>query len=161
MISPTALRKQLNRIFADQPTVFKINLSFGFILRNTETAALQYHHPSANNNLVLEQPFLISDQADLDCLYEQVNNIDFLQWIRQQRPNSKWVVDLVTNVHGLFGKSAIIPSAVANIYQVISWATWESLHWIVTFKEASLMKIICVYSAVWLNIMAVSWSQVV
>ena len=79
MISPTALREQLNCIFADQPTVFKINLSFGFILRNTETAALQYHHPSANNNLVLEQPFLISNQADLDRLYEQVNNIDFLE----------------------------------------------------------------------------------
>ena len=73
-------------------------MSFGFILHNTETAALQYHHPSANNNLVLEQPFLISNQADLDRLYEQVNNIDFLEWIRQQRPNSKWVVDLVTNV---------------------------------------------------------------
>ena len=62
-----------------------------------QTAALQYHHPPANNNLVLE-PFLISNQADLDRLYEQVNNIDFLEWIRQQRPNSKWVVDLVTNV---------------------------------------------------------------
>ena len=66
--------------------------------RCTETGALQYHHPSANNNLVLEQPFLVSNQADLDRLYEQVNNIDFLEWIRQQRPNSKWVVDLVTNV---------------------------------------------------------------
>ncbi|CAH3191116.1 unnamed protein product, partial [Porites evermanni] len=40
-ISPTALREQLNRIFADQPTVFKVNFSFGFILRNTETGALQ------------------------------------------------------------------------------------------------------------------------
>ena len=55
-----AFHEQLNRIFADQPTVFKINFSFGFILRNTETGALQYYHPSANNHLVLEQPFLIS-----------------------------------------------------------------------------------------------------
>ena len=78
-ISPTALLEQMNRIFADQPTALKINLSFGFILHNTETEALQYHHPSANNNLVLEQPFLISYQADLDRLYEQVNNIDFLE----------------------------------------------------------------------------------
>ena len=63
-ISPASLREQLSRIFADQTTVFKINLSFGFILRNTETRALQYQHPSANNNLVLEQPFLISNQDD-------------------------------------------------------------------------------------------------
>ena len=97
-INPSSLQEQLNRIFADQPAVFKVNFAFGFILRNTETGALQYYHPSANNNLVLEQRFLVPNQADLDRLYEQVNNIDFLEWIRQQRPNSKWVVDLVTNV---------------------------------------------------------------
>ena len=97
-ISPTTLREQLGRIFADQTTVFKINFAFGFILRNTETGALQYHHPSANNNLVLEQPFLVSDQADLDRIYQQIAEIDFLEWVRQQRPNSKWVVDMVTNV---------------------------------------------------------------
>ena len=65
------------------PTVFKINLSFGFILRNTETEALQYHHPSANNNLVLEQPFLVSNREDLERLYEEISNIDFLEWVRQ------------------------------------------------------------------------------
>ena len=97
-ISPASLREQLHRIFADQPTVFKINFSFGFIPRNTETGALQYHHPSANNHLVLEQPFLISSPDDLERLYQQIAEIDFLEWVRQQRPNSKWVVDLVTNV---------------------------------------------------------------
>ena len=97
-ISPASLREQLSHIFADQPTVFKVNFSFGFILPNTETGALQYHHPSANNNLVLEQPFLISNAQDLDHAIDEINNIDFLEWIRQQRPNSKWVVDLVTNV---------------------------------------------------------------
>ena len=94
MISPASLR----RIFADQTTVFKVNLSFGFILRNTETGALQYHHPSANNNLVLEQPFLVSNREDLEHTIQEISNIDFLEWVRQQRPNSKWVVDMVTNV---------------------------------------------------------------
>jgi len=97
-ISPVSLREQLSRIFADQPTVFKVNFSFGFILRNTETGALQYHHPSANNNLVLEQPFLVSNQDDLERFYEEISNIDFLEWVRQQHPNNKWMVDLVTNV---------------------------------------------------------------
>ena len=97
-ISPTSLREQLSRIFADQTTVFKVNLSFGFILRNTETGDLQYHHPFANNNLVLEQPFLVSNQDDLERAIQEISNIDFLEWVRQQRPNSKWVVDLVTNV---------------------------------------------------------------
>ena len=97
-MSPTALREQLSRIFADQTTVFKINFAFGFILRNTETGALQYHQLSANNNLVLEQPFLVSNREDLERALEEISNIDFLEWVRQQRPNSKWVVDLVTSV---------------------------------------------------------------
>ena len=66
--------------------------------RNTETGALPYHHPSANNNLVLEQPFLVFNQDDLERLYDQISNIDFLEWVRQQRPSRKWVVDLITNV---------------------------------------------------------------
>ena len=80
MISPASLSKQLNRIFADQTTVFKVNFSFGFILRNTETGALQYHHPSANNNLVLEQPFLVSNREDFERLYQQIAEIDYLEW---------------------------------------------------------------------------------
>ena len=78
--------------------MFKINFAFGFILRNTETSALQYHHPSANNNLVLEQLFLVSNREDLECAIQEISNIDFLEWVRQQRPNSKWVVDVITNV---------------------------------------------------------------
>ena len=97
-INPASLREQLNHIFADQPTVFKVNFAFGFILRNTETGDLQYHHPSANNNLVLEQPFLNSSPDDLERLYQQIAEIDYLEWVRQQRLNSKWVVDLVPNV---------------------------------------------------------------
>ena len=47
---------------------------------------------------MLEQPFLVSNQDDLERLYDQISSIDFLEWVRQQRPNSKWVVDVVTNV---------------------------------------------------------------
>ena len=125
-ISPASLREQLSRIFADQTTVFKINLSFGFILRNTETGALQYHHPSANNNLVLEQPFLVSNREDLERAIEEISNIDFLERVRQQRPNSKWVVDLVTNVTWFIwklrdhpiGRGSHLPGYIAENHEI-------------------------------------------
>ena len=121
-ISPSSLREQLSRIFADQTTVFKVNFAFGFILRNTETGALQYHHPSANNNLVLEQPFLVSNREDLERLYQQIAEIDYLEWVRQQRPNSKWVVDLVTNItwfitkirHHPIGRGKYLPGYIVD-----------------------------------------------
>ena len=46
----------------------------------------------------MEQPFLAPNQDDSEHLYDQINNTDFLEWVRQQRPSSKWVVDLITNV---------------------------------------------------------------
>ena len=50
-ISSASLREQLNRIFADQPTVFKVNFSFGFILRNTETGG-----PPVASSIRQQQP---------------------------------------------------------------------------------------------------------
>jgi len=65
--------------------------------------------PSANNNLVLEQPFLVSNREDLESTIQEISNVDFLEWVRQQRPNSKWVADFITNVMcGLCGKFVII-----------------------------------------------------
>lgn len=88
----------LNQILNDQSTVFRLNMSFGFVLRNTETGALQYYHASSNNHRVFDQPFLINSPQDLQQVLDAIHNLDILEWVRQQRPNSKWVVDVVTNV---------------------------------------------------------------
>ncbi|KAJ7361945.1 hypothetical protein OS493_014592 [Desmophyllum pertusum] len=37
-------------------------------------------------------------RADLPQVHEALQNIDVLKWVRQRRPNSKWVVDTVTNI---------------------------------------------------------------
>ena len=97
-LQPQELINPLDQIFADQSTVFKLNVSFGFILRNNETGDLQYHYASRNNNHLFESPFQIATAADLQQVREALRNIDILEWVRQQRPNSKWIVDQVTNV---------------------------------------------------------------
>ena len=60
------LVSDVERIFQDQTTVFKLNLSFGFVLFNNETEQMQYHHSSANNNRVFETPFLVRNLEDLE-----------------------------------------------------------------------------------------------
>ena len=67
-------------------TVFKLNLSFGFVLFNNETEQMQYHHSSANNNRVFDSPFQIHNE-----------NLDVFEWAKQQRPNSKRVVMDIAN----------------------------------------------------------------
>lgn len=88
----------LRQVFDDQGTAFKLNLSFGYILRNNETWELQYYHASANNQRVLDEPFLITNRNDLERLIQVLLDIDFINWVRLQRPNTKWIVDWVTNV---------------------------------------------------------------
>jgi hypothetical protein len=39
----------VRNIFIQQTSAFRINVSFGFILRNVETGELRYYHPSQNN----------------------------------------------------------------------------------------------------------------
>ena len=74
---------------------------------------------NANNNL--QQPFLISSQDDLSHLYKQLEAIDILERICQQRPNTKRVVDLVTNVSfGSYGNFVIIRPVAINFHWVIS-----------------------------------------
>ena len=91
------LVQDVERIFEDQTTVFKLNLSFGFILFNNDTEQMQYHHSSANNNRVFETPFLIRNREDLQQVLSALENLDVFEWARQQRPNSKWIVMDITN----------------------------------------------------------------
>jgi hypothetical protein len=92
------LVNNIQPIFEDQTTVFKLNLSFGFVLFNNETQQMQYHHPSANNSRVFDSPFQTRNREDLAQVRETMQNIDIHEWARQQRPNSKWIVMDITNV---------------------------------------------------------------
>ncbi|KAK3721433.1 hypothetical protein QZH41_020690, partial [Actinostola sp. cb2023] len=76
----------LQQILTDQSTVFKINLSFGYILRNNETDELTYYHTSANNHRLFDEPYLITNPNNLQQLIDDLHNTDFIEWIKQQRP---------------------------------------------------------------------------
>ena len=97
-LQPHEISNHLDEIFTDQATVFKLNEAFGFILRNNETGELQYYYTSRNNEQVFESPFQIATAADLQPVREALQSLDVLEWVRQRRPNSKWVVDQVTNI---------------------------------------------------------------
>ena len=77
--------------------MFKLNVSFGFILRNNETGELQYYYASRNSHL-FETPFQIATAPDLQPVRDALLDVDVLEWARLQRPNSKWIVDKVTNI---------------------------------------------------------------
>ena len=89
----TDLREIIQSIFEQQTSAFKLNLSFGFLLRNSETGEVRYYYPS-QNGFVFQEPLLIANHEDLENLLKKVADTDWLEYIRKQKPNSKWRVSL-------------------------------------------------------------------
>ena len=83
-------------IFADQRTAFKLNISYGFILRNRTSGRYRYYHSSCNCcGRYLDESSLITNADTFENFLERIKEPDILKWA--QRPNSDWVVELVTN----------------------------------------------------------------
>ena len=91
------ITKKLVDLFEQQTHAFKINASYGFVLRNNETGDLKYHYASSNTR-VLTAPFLIHNRLELMTFLKEFLAQDPLEYARLQRPNSKWVVQLVPNL---------------------------------------------------------------
>jgi hypothetical protein len=53
-------------LYRQQTTAFKINLSFGFILRNIETGVLRYYLPSQKNARFFDVQHLIRTEENLE-----------------------------------------------------------------------------------------------
>ena len=64
--------------------------------RSTWRLAL-YYYPS-QNGLIFDQPLVVADEADLQRVLQRVGETDWLEYVRQQKPNSKWRIALLTNV---------------------------------------------------------------
>ena len=73
---------------------FKINVSFGFIIKNRATDELRFYHPS-NNTLLFETPMLIVNENDFTNLLDRVERHDALEYARLQRPSTSWIVERI------------------------------------------------------------------
>ena len=86
-------------LFDQQTTAFKINCSYGFVLREKQSGRLRYYHSSNNCcGRLLEEPSLITNRDDFDRFLARIAESDILQSTITQRPNSDWVCEHVTNV---------------------------------------------------------------
>ena len=96
---------QLFLLFEEQTTAFKVNVSFGFILKQKATSRLRYYHSSNNCcGRYLEEPSLITNRDDFESFLERIRESDILQWAVAQRPNSDWVCEHVTNATFFFNR---------------------------------------------------------
>ena len=87
----------MKEIYHHQSHAFKINLSFSFILQHRETLEYRYFYAS-NNEQLLNSPRLIRNQQDLQNLLNHLAAKDFPSLLKEQRPNTKWVIERIVNL---------------------------------------------------------------
>ena len=66
----------VRQIRATEENAFRINLNFGYILRNRETGRYRYFRPIPQQGL-LTHPFCISGSDDIDALERMLKKMDF------------------------------------------------------------------------------------
>ena len=71
------LHESLHVLFEQQTTKFRINLSYGFILKQKQNGRFKYYHSSGNCcGRYLEEPSLIENRADFDQFLERIHVSD-------------------------------------------------------------------------------------
>ena len=104
---------------------YKINLSFSAIFQNRETLEYKLYYAS-NNTKLLDKPKLIQNQNDLNNLLNFFSAKDFPTHPRNQRPNTKWVLERIVNLQiRVFpttyplGNSPELPDYIRNNHYII------------------------------------------
>ena len=98
-LDTTVLEAHLKIMSQEQTNSFKINLSYVFVLKNKYTGRYKYYNSSCNCcGRYLDEPSLITNIKDFDVSLERIRETDVLQWAINQRPDSAWLCELVTNV---------------------------------------------------------------
>ena len=64
---------------------------------NTATGEFQYYYAS-NNDQLLNSPCLIRNQHDLDTLLDFLASQDFPSHLKDQHPNTKWVIERIVSL---------------------------------------------------------------
>lgn len=92
------IQEQLEEVFESQVNAFKLNLSFGLILKNSSTNKLRYFIPH-NNETLFNASEAISSRRDIERVMQRIKNIDIQDHLQNSKDNSEWKVQMVTNLN--------------------------------------------------------------
>ena len=78
------IRRQINQIYDDQSSVFRINFAFGMILFNNQMGEYRYYIPYFNSR-ILTYPYTISNRNSIRLLMNKITRIDIIEQARAVR----------------------------------------------------------------------------
>ena len=93
------LRLHLENIVECEEHAFRLNLSFGIILRHVTSGEYKYYAPYYNS-MVFDHPKRINHRRDLDGFIDALEDLDLQQYLMKSTDtNTKWEKVFVTNVN--------------------------------------------------------------
>ena len=96
-LNETIVNAKLDRFFNNLKCAAKVNLAFGFILKNVEDGGFTYFNAYENNTL-LDRFKLVSTHDDLAKLKDFINKTDVIEFCSRERMNTKWRFYKLTNL---------------------------------------------------------------
>ena len=124
-LNETIVNEKLDHLFNNLKCAAKVNLAFGFILKNIEDGGFRYFYAQKNNTL-LDRSKLVCTHDDLAKLKDFLNKTDVIESCSRERMNSKWRFYSLTNLtvfsallkDGPIGcKDAVLPEPLLKIAQ--------------------------------------------
>ena len=91
------LNDKLDYVFEELKCAAKINLAFGFVLKNIEDGMCRYFY-AHENNTVKEIANLVCTQVDMTNVKDRMQKIDTVDLFTQERANSKWKFYKLINI---------------------------------------------------------------
>ena len=87
---------KLDYVFKELKCAAKVNLAFGFVLKNIEDGTCRYFYLH-EKNAIMERPKLVCTQANMTKLKNGMQKMDIVDICTRERTNTKWKLHKLTN----------------------------------------------------------------
>ena len=91
------LNDELDYVFKELNCAAKVNLAFGFVLKNIEDGMYRYFYAHENNS-TMERSKLVCTPDDIAKLRERLQKMDIVDLCTRERANTKWKFYKITNL---------------------------------------------------------------
>ena len=91
------LNDKLDSLFKDLKCAAKINLAFGFVLKNVEDGSCRYFY-AHESTAVMEKSKLVCTLADMTNPKERMQKMDIVDLCTRERSNTRWKFYKLTNL---------------------------------------------------------------
>ena len=91
------INQKLDLVFKGLECAAKVNLAFGFVLKNVEDGSCRFFY-AHENNTVMERSKLVCTPNDITNLKEKLQKMDIVDLCTQERANTKWKFYKLTNL---------------------------------------------------------------